>query len=152
MTPEVARIARRADLTGWKTVEYGDQTVPVRVPESGRALELGEVPPLTHPREAIHRSIHSPIGCHPLPTILREKGKPAGDLCVCITTSDINRAFIAADVRFATALVESHFMAGASGGRKAVGPALVSQQTIEKVHIAQDRWAGKTSSRALFSG
>jgi len=138
MKPEVARTVRGVDLTGWKTVEveYGDQTVPVRVPESCRVLEMGEVPPLTRPREAIHRSIHSPIGCPPLPTILREKGKPAGDLRVCITTSDITRAFIEADVRIATALVESHFMAGASGGREAVCPTLVSKQTIEKFHSA----------------
>ena len=48
----------------------------------------------------------------------------------------INRLFVEADVRIATALVESHFMAGASGGRKAVCPALVSKETIEKFHSA----------------
>jgi hypothetical protein len=43
MTPEVARTVRSADLTGWKTVEveYGDQTVPVRVPGSCQVLEMG---------------------------------------------------------------------------------------------------------------
>jgi len=48
----------------------------------------------------------------------------------------INKLFVEADVRIATALVESHFMAGASGGRKAVCPALVSKETIEKFHSA----------------
>jgi hypothetical protein len=52
------------------------------------------------------------------------------------TAIHINRAFIEADVKIATALVESHFMAGASGGRKAVCPALVSKRTIEKFHSA----------------
>jgi len=49
----------------------------------------------------------------------------------------INRFFYEADVKIATALVESHFMAGASGGRKAICPALVSGKTIEKFHSAQ---------------
>jgi hypothetical protein len=52
------------------------------------------------------------------------------------TAVRINRTFMEADVRIATALVESHFMAGASGGRKAVCPALVSKQTIERFHSA----------------
>jgi nickel-dependent lactate racemase len=49
----------------------------------------------------------------------------------------INRTYYEADVKIATALVESHFMAGASGGRKAICPALVSRKTIEKFHSAQ---------------
>jgi len=46
----------------------------------------------------------------------------------------VNRAFFSADVRIVTGLVESHFMAGVSGGRKAVCPALVDWRTIEKFH------------------
>ncbi|OGD32859.1 MAG: hypothetical protein A2V45_01895 [Candidatus Aminicenantes bacterium RBG_19FT_COMBO_58_17] len=46
----------------------------------------------------------------------------------------INAAFFSADVRIVTGLVESHFMAGVSGGRKAVCPALVDRRTIEKFH------------------
>ncbi len=46
----------------------------------------------------------------------------------------VNRSFAGADVRIATGLVESHFMAGVSGGRKAVCPALVSRRTIERFH------------------
>jgi nickel-dependent lactate racemase len=46
----------------------------------------------------------------------------------------VNRAFVEADLRIATGLVESHFMAGVSGGRKAVCPALVSRKTIERFH------------------
>ncbi len=49
----------------------------------------------------------------------------------------INRSYYEADVKIATALVESHFMAGASGGRKAICPALVSRKTIERFHSAQ---------------
>ncbi len=46
----------------------------------------------------------------------------------------VNRLFAGADLRIATGLVESHFMAGVSGGRKAVCPALVSRRTIERFH------------------
>lgn len=46
----------------------------------------------------------------------------------------VNRLFYDADVRIVTGLVESHFMAGASGGRKGVCPALVNIHTIEHFH------------------
>lgn len=46
----------------------------------------------------------------------------------------VNAAFNGADVRVVTGLVESHFMAGASGGRKGVCPALVDKRTLEKFH------------------
>jgi nickel-dependent lactate racemase len=53
------------------------------------------------------------------------------------TEIHINRHFIDADVKIATGLVESHFMAGVSAGRKAICPALVSRKTIERFHSAQ---------------
>ena len=46
----------------------------------------------------------------------------------------LNSLFHSADIRIATGLVESHFMAGISGGRKAVCPGLVDKRTIEKFH------------------
>ncbi len=224
MNSDVARIVANADLSGWRTVEveYGDGAVPIRVPAGCRTLEMHEVPPLSDPRAGIERSIQQPIGCPPLPDILRAKQKTADTLTVCITISDItrpvpykgaagsmrpllsvlhaagvrnenitilvgtgthrpssaaektamlgadiaadyrvvdhecgnaamlvdigktksgteiriNKHFVEADVKIATALVESHFMAGASGGRKAVCPALVSKATIERFHSA----------------
>lgn len=53
------------------------------------------------------------------------------------TEIHINRHFIEADVKIATGLVESHFMAGVSAGRKAICPALVSRKTIERFHSTQ---------------
>jgi hypothetical protein len=50
------------------------------------------------------------------------------------TEVHVNTAFFSADVRIVTGLVESHFMAGVSGGRKGVCPALVDKRTIEKFH------------------
>jgi len=46
----------------------------------------------------------------------------------------VNGVFHGADVKIVTGLVESHFMAGVSGGRKGVCPALVDKRTIEKFH------------------
>ncbi len=50
------------------------------------------------------------------------------------TDISVNRYFCEADVKIATGLVEAHFMAGVSAGRKAICPALVSRKTIEKFH------------------
>jgi nickel-dependent lactate racemase len=46
----------------------------------------------------------------------------------------LNRLFHESDLKIATGLTESHFMAGASGGRKAVCPGLVDLRTIQKFH------------------
>ena len=46
----------------------------------------------------------------------------------------VNSVFFRADLRIATGLVESHYMAGLSGGRKAICPGLVDKRTIEKFH------------------
>ena len=93
MKPEVARIIHDADVAGWKSVgvEYGTKTLRIRVPGNCRILEMRDVSPLADPRAAMRSSIHRPIGSKPLPEILKGKGKPAGDLTVCITTSDITR-------------------------------------------------------------
>ncbi len=46
----------------------------------------------------------------------------------------VNKDFYFADLKIATGLVESHFMTGVSGGRKAICPGLVDVKTIEKFH------------------
>ncbi len=50
------------------------------------------------------------------------------------TRVSVNRSFLEADLRICTGLVESHFMAGFSGGRKAVCPGLVDKNTLERFH------------------
>lgn len=49
----------------------------------------------------------------------------------------VNRRYMEADLRILTGLVESHFIAGASGGRKAVCPGLVGEQTTHRFHSAE---------------
>jgi hypothetical protein len=53
------------------------------------------------------------------------------------TSVYINRDFYFSDLKIATGLVESHFMAGISGGRKSICPGLVDVKTIQKFHGPQ---------------
>ncbi len=46
----------------------------------------------------------------------------------------INRNYMERDIRILTGLVESHFMAGASGGRKAICPGLLAEDSIHILH------------------
>jgi lactate racemase len=49
----------------------------------------------------------------------------------------INRRFVEAELRIATGLVEPHFMAGWSGGRKVVAPGVAGHETIRTFHSAR---------------
>jgi nickel-dependent lactate racemase len=46
----------------------------------------------------------------------------------------VDRRFVEADLRITTALIEPHFMAGYSGGRKSVCPGLCSIETVKVWH------------------
>ncbi|QDV22492.1 nickel-dependent lactate racemase [Aureliella helgolandensis] len=50
------------------------------------------------------------------------------------TTVRLDRRFVEADLRIATGLVEPHFMAGYSGGRKVIAPGLAHAETITTFH------------------
>lgn len=49
----------------------------------------------------------------------------------------IDRRFVEADLKIVTGLVEPHFMAGYSGGRKVVSPGVAYQDTILMFHTAR---------------
>jgi nickel-dependent lactate racemase len=49
----------------------------------------------------------------------------------------INRIYADADIKILTGLVESHFMAGVSGGRKAICPGLIGEDSIYLFHSAR---------------
>jgi nickel-dependent lactate racemase len=53
------------------------------------------------------------------------------------TPVGIDRRFVEADLRIATGLVEPHFMAGYSGGRKVVAPGVAHHETIRTFHSAR---------------
>jgi nickel-dependent lactate racemase len=46
----------------------------------------------------------------------------------------VNRTFAESDLRILTGLVEPHFMAGYSGGRKSVCPGIMGQRSIQYLH------------------
>lgn len=53
------------------------------------------------------------------------------------TPVKIDRRFVEADLRIATGLVEPHFMAGYSGGRKVIAPGIAHEDTIRTFHSAR---------------
>jgi nickel-dependent lactate racemase len=50
------------------------------------------------------------------------------------TAVKLDRRFVEADVKIVTGLVEPHFMAGYSGGRKVISPGVAHQETITTFH------------------
>lgn len=46
----------------------------------------------------------------------------------------VDRRYVGSDLKVLTGLIEAHFMAGYSGGRKLVAPGLVGVETIEHLH------------------
>ncbi|PKL75315.1 MAG: hypothetical protein CVV27_16025 [Candidatus Melainabacteria bacterium HGW-Melainabacteria-1] len=53
------------------------------------------------------------------------------------TKACINRRYVEADLKILTGLVESHFMAGASGGRKAICPGIFGEEGTFVFHSAK---------------
>ncbi len=53
------------------------------------------------------------------------------------TPIGIDRRFVGAELRIATGLVEPHFMAGWSGGRKVIAPGVAHHATIRTFHSAR---------------
>jgi nickel-dependent lactate racemase len=52
------------------------------------------------------------------------------------TTVRLDRRFVEADLRIVAGLVEPHFMAGYSGGRKVIAPGVAHRDTITSIHAA----------------
>jgi nickel-dependent lactate racemase len=46
----------------------------------------------------------------------------------------VNKTYVQSDIKILTGLVESHFMAGVSGGRKSICPGLISEASIHALH------------------
>ncbi len=67
------------------------------------------------------------------------------------TVVRLDRRFVEADLRIATGLVEPHFMAGYSGGRKVIAPGLAHAETITTFHSARFM-ANPASTNCNFVG
>ena len=75
-------------------------------------------------------------------TVANHFARNAADHDYIGTTSDgiearIDRRFLQADLRIAVGLVEPHFMAGYSGGRKIIAPGIAHETTIRTFHSAR---------------
>jgi nickel-dependent lactate racemase len=62
---------------------------------------------------------------------------------------DINRSYLESDLKILTGLVESHFMAGASGGRKSICPGLLAEHSTSILHGAKILSSPKASDLVL---
>lgn len=67
------------------------------------------------------------------------------------TVVRIDKRFTAADLKIVTGLVEPHFMAGYSGGRKVIAPGLAHAETITTFHSARFM-ADPNASNCNFEG
>jgi nickel-dependent lactate racemase len=84
---------------------------------------------------------------------VNHNGKDAESLTSLGTTARgsqvyINKLYIDSDIKILTGLVESHFMAGASGGRKSICPGLVGERSTRIFHGAE--MMGDPDSTDLF--
>lgn len=61
----------------------------------------------------------------------------------------IDSRYVDADVKIVTGLIESHFMAGASGGRKAVCPGLIGEESTYVFHGPELMADGKSTNLVL---
>lgn len=73
---------------------------------------------------------------------LNHNGKDADRLSYLGTTARgskvyINKLYVESDIKILTGLVESHFMAGASGGRKSICPGLIGEESTKIFHGAE---------------
>ncbi len=212
----------QCDTQSWQSlsVPFGQDQLEVQVPATCEHLRMSPACQRILSEADIEHALRSPIGSDPLGAIVRSKNKPANEITVCVTVSDItrpipyknehgilsvllrtieatgvlrehiciligngmhrastlddritmygqdvvdqyrivdhdcenldsqvlaahtskgtevhvNEIFHDADVKIVTGLVEGHFMAGVSGGRKGVCPALVNTQTLHRFH------------------
>jgi len=60
-----------------------------------------------------------------------------GETATRSTPVKLDKRFVNADLRIATGLVEPHFMAGYSGGRKVIAPGVAHHETIRTFHSAR---------------
>lgn len=73
---------------------------------------------------------------YPVVNHVARNGEEQADLGATATGIPIrvDRRYVESDLKVLTGLIEAHFMAGYSGGRKLVAPGLVGVETIEHLH------------------
>ncbi|MBS3779007.1 MAG: nickel-dependent lactate racemase [Desulfovermiculus sp.] len=195
------------------SLDYGEQRVPMDVPDNVYFLEMQDTPALSEPELAIKKALLDPIGSPPLselahgkksacvvisditrpvpnhlllPPILQTletSGIPRQNITILIATGmhrpnqgselqalvgpdimhkytiqnhfcqnademrcidhiqdapiEINKTYLDAELKILTGLIEPHFYAGYSGGRKAILPGISSFETMKFMHSYQ---------------
>ena len=73
---------------------------------------------------------------YPVANHVARNGEEQADLGTTRTGIPIHvdRRYVRSDLKVLTGLIEPHFMAGYSGGRKLVAPGLVGVETIKHLH------------------
>lgn len=75
-------------------------------------------------------------------TMVNHDSREAENLCYLGKTGRgsevyINKLYMESEIKILTGLVESHFMAGASGGRKSICPGLIGEESTKIFHGAE---------------
>ena len=93
MNDKITNIIAKADTKNWKkiSVEFGDDFLEILVPPDCAILHMKKMNPLANSKEEILNALNDPIGLPKLEEIIRSKGKPVGEITVCVTVSDITR-------------------------------------------------------------
>jgi lactate racemase len=125
--------------------DYGSRGLDAELPDGTRLLESPRREPLADPAAAVACALASPIGAPPLARVAagrrfrnhvarspeehRHLGRTARG-----TEIWLDRGYLEADLKIVTGLVEPHLMAGFSGGRKGICPALAGVETMRSLH------------------
>ncbi len=93
MRADLLAILRSADTRGWKRVkiEFTGGPLVVYLPPDCVELSMKKAEVLMDPAKEIERALNEPCGGRSLEEVIRSKAKPAGELKVAITVSDITR-------------------------------------------------------------
>lgn len=88
--------------------------------------------------------------------VVNHDAKDADNLCDLGRTARgsrvmIDRRYVEADLKVVTGLIEAHFMAGASGGRKAICPGLIGEESTFVFH-GPELMADKNSTNLVLDG
>ncbi len=93
MERDFKKLSRSIDTKDWKPVdvEFGKETIVVRIPPDSAELTMKNVSVLPDPQEGIEEALSRPIGSPPLEEIIRKKEKLPEEMTVAIAVSDITR-------------------------------------------------------------
>lgn len=132
-----------------RPVPYADEQTGILLPVIEELLDAGMTPQRirilvatgTHHamnERALRDFLHPKIFELGIPIVNHDCRNPDDLKCIGATEFGgdifINRLYWESDIKVLTGLVESHFMAGVSGGRKSICPGLLAERSIHILH------------------